>query len=346
MTEKEIEITTPDGIAGGFLYAPASTVPLPGVVHLTDIGGIRASHEGMAKRVAALGYVVLMPNVFYRTRKPPVFDFPAKFGDERTTKRMEEVRAPLTPQAMESDAGAYIDFLARQAPVNGGAMGVVGYCLTGAMALRTAAARPDKIAVAASFHGGGLFTAALYKSAHGAATSEGPLLFRARRRGSRHAGGSDPEFRGCPGCLGWKIRKRNLRRRISWLDGARQSRLQPNSIGASLREADAVTRRDAVAGSTDEARHEEDRRSTDRYRPAHDGGDRGDRPGHLRAGRRLKPYESSREGCDDHRGQADQRRLLCAVDAWAKDHGRTGSVWRSLVYRRQLGHQDHIGGHA
>jgi carboxymethylenebutenolidase len=59
---------------------------------------------------------------------------------------------------MEEDADAYVKFLAAQQGVRGGVVGVVGYCLTGAMAMRVAAARPDKVAAMASFHGGRLFT--------------------------------------------------------------------------------------------------------------------------------------------------------------------------------------------
>jgi carboxymethylenebutenolidase len=158
MIEKAIEIPTKDGIADGFLYQPAEQGSWPGVIHLTDIFGIRPAHRQMAERLASHGYVVALPNVFYRTSKPPVFDFPSKWGDERTTKRIAELKAPLTPGAMESDGAAYVDFLAGLPAVKPGPMAVVGFCLTGAMAMRTAAVRPDRIAAVASFHGGGLLT--------------------------------------------------------------------------------------------------------------------------------------------------------------------------------------------
>ena len=158
MVEKSIEIRTKDGVSDGFLYRPAENGKWPGVIHLTDIAGIRPAHRQMAERLASKGYVVALPNVFYRTGKPPVFDFPFKPGDERTTKRIGELKAPLAPAAMESDASAYVDFLAKQDSVRPGPMGVIGFCFTGAMALRAAAERPDKIAAVASFHGGGLFT--------------------------------------------------------------------------------------------------------------------------------------------------------------------------------------------
>jgi carboxymethylenebutenolidase len=112
----------------------------------------------MARRLAEEGYAVLVPNLFHRTSKLPVFDFPLQFGDDRTTKRLGELSAPLTPDAMERDASAYVDFLAASKGVAPGPMGVVGFCFSGSMAMRAAAARPDRIAAAASFHGGRLCT--------------------------------------------------------------------------------------------------------------------------------------------------------------------------------------------
>ncbi len=158
MIEEEIEVPTQDGAADAVLYRHEDAPRRPGVLHLTDIGGIRPANRGMARRLAGEGYTVLMPNVFYRTGRPPLFNFPRRMGDPRTMQRFAELMAPLTPEAMERDAGDYVDFLAAQSSVSEGPMGVVGYCFTGAMALRTAAVRPDKIVAAASFHGGALYT--------------------------------------------------------------------------------------------------------------------------------------------------------------------------------------------
>ncbi len=114
MIEQEIEIPTHDGTADAVLYRHEDGVQRPGVIHLTDIGGIRPAHRGMAKRLAEEGYTVLLPNVFYRTGRPPLFDFPRRIGDERTMKRFAELMGPLGPEAMERDAGDYVDFLAAQ----------------------------------------------------------------------------------------------------------------------------------------------------------------------------------------------------------------------------------------
>jgi carboxymethylenebutenolidase len=157
MIEEAIEIRTTDGTADGILFR-AEGERRPGAIHLTDIGGIRQSHRDMAKRLAEKGYTVLMPNVFYRTSKPPVMDVKIEMGDPRRMQRFEELRTPLTPDAVERDAIAYMNFLNNHSSASAGAIGVVGYCFTGAFAMRTAAAMPGKVAAVASFHGGGLYT--------------------------------------------------------------------------------------------------------------------------------------------------------------------------------------------
>jgi carboxymethylenebutenolidase len=156
--EQKIQISTKDGISSGFLIHPEGDQRWPGVIQFTDIGGIRPAQHEMARRLAGEGYCVLMPNVFYRSGLPPMFDAESRANNELRMKRMRELAAPLTAEAEESDASTYVDFLAEQDSVAEGGFGVVGYCFTGSFALRTAAKRPDKIVAAASFHGGGLYS--------------------------------------------------------------------------------------------------------------------------------------------------------------------------------------------
>jgi len=158
MPEQQVEIRTADGTSGGLLFVPDEGRPLPGVIFLTDIGGIRPSQRQMAGRISGEGYAVLLPNIFYRTDKPPVWHFPLRFGEPATMQRFGELTGPLTPDAIERDASAYVDFLAGQDSVSKGPMGAVGFCFAGALALRSAAARPDRIGASASFHGGRLYT--------------------------------------------------------------------------------------------------------------------------------------------------------------------------------------------
>jgi carboxymethylenebutenolidase len=157
MNEQDLQISMPGGTADAVFFSPDPSTALPGVLHLPDIGSIRDAHRSMARRLSAEGYAVLLVNPFYRTSRPPVFDFPRKPGDPRTMQRMAELAAPLTPEAQEQDVAAYIDFLAAQTGVRNGPIGAVGYCFSGALALRAAATRPAQVAAAASFHGGGLY---------------------------------------------------------------------------------------------------------------------------------------------------------------------------------------------
>jgi carboxymethylenebutenolidase len=159
MIEKQIEIATSDGVSDAIAYRPDGDGQWPGLIHLTDIGGIRPAHCDMARRLAGEGYCVLVPNVFYRTARPPVFPRGPNVTDEQRMKRLSELAAPLTPEAIERDAQAFVDALASQEHVSEkSGFGVAGYCFTGAVAMRYASACPGRIAAAASFHGGGLFT--------------------------------------------------------------------------------------------------------------------------------------------------------------------------------------------
>jgi carboxymethylenebutenolidase len=159
MFEQDQQLTMPDGTADAVLFSPEPARRLPGVLHLPDIGSIREAHRQMARRLAAEGYAVLMPNPFYRSRRPPVFDFPRKMGEPRTMERFAELVGPMTPESQQRDVAAYVDHLVAQPAVRPGSVGAVGYCFSGALALRTAAERPSQVVAAASFHGGGLYKA-------------------------------------------------------------------------------------------------------------------------------------------------------------------------------------------
>src|SRR4029077_17283027 len=72
LTETEVTVKTPDGMCDAAFIHPA-TGSYPGVLIWTDVFGLRPSMRGFARRIAAEGYSVLVPNPFYRTAKAPVF---------------------------------------------------------------------------------------------------------------------------------------------------------------------------------------------------------------------------------------------------------------------------------
>lgn len=153
----ETKVKIPGLGAEAFLYRPDDVAEFPGVLFLTDIWGPRPGNIGMAKRLAERGFTVLIPNVMHRYG--PIQPDGLETDDpQENGKRLGQLFQLLTPDQMVSDGKAYVDFLMAQEGVKPGKIGVVGYCFTGQMAVRIAAAVPDKVAAAASFHGGFLVT--------------------------------------------------------------------------------------------------------------------------------------------------------------------------------------------
>jgi carboxymethylenebutenolidase len=155
--ERAVTIDMGEGSASGFFYSEA-VEPKRGVLFLTDIGGIRGAVRDAAKRLASHGYAVLLPNVFHRVGEPPFFTPPLDMSKPEVRAKFGELFGSVPPATMEQDGSRYVDFLAAQPETKAMPVAVVGHCMTGAMALRTAAARPDAVGVAVSFHGGRLVT--------------------------------------------------------------------------------------------------------------------------------------------------------------------------------------------
>ena len=156
--ESEVLIDTPDGVCDGYYVRP-STGAHPAVLIWPDILGLRPAFRLMGKRLAESGYCVLVINPFYRSAKAPVIKEGASFRDPETREIVLPMRRELTADTHFSDAKAFVKFLDQQDDVDSDRMmGTAGYCMGGRMIMRTAAAVPERIGAAASFHGGGLAT--------------------------------------------------------------------------------------------------------------------------------------------------------------------------------------------
>jgi carboxymethylenebutenolidase len=150
-----VDIPTADGTADAYLAAPESRGTHPGVLFYMDAFGLRPRLEEMAQRIADEGYVVLLPNVLYRHGRAPLVDTSELKAPEARGRLFKVLRpwiAALGPQQAMSDAEAYLDFLTGLDGVTDGPVGVTGYCMGGALALRTAAHRPEQVAAVAAFH--------------------------------------------------------------------------------------------------------------------------------------------------------------------------------------------------
>jgi carboxymethylenebutenolidase len=152
-------ITTPDGTCPVTLCTPDGPGPWPGIVMYPDAGGARPVFREMATRLAALGYAVLVPDVYYRSGDWAPFDMAGVFGDTGERNRLFAMMKAINPEVMAADAGAFFDYLAARPEVSGQRFGTAGYCMGGRTSLMVAGRVPDRVAAAMSFHGGGLVSA-------------------------------------------------------------------------------------------------------------------------------------------------------------------------------------------
>jgi carboxymethylenebutenolidase len=159
MARIDVQIPAPDGQSNGTLHVPDGDGPWPGVVVFPDAGGARETMREVGDQLAEMGYVALVPDIFYRAGEWAPFDMATVFSDSSERTRMFGMIGELTNDRIIADSGAYADFLLARPEVSGSAIGSTGYCLGGRMSLLAAGGLGDRIGAAASFHGGRLAVA-------------------------------------------------------------------------------------------------------------------------------------------------------------------------------------------
>lgn len=158
VSESDVTINTPDGVADAYFVHPAKGAH-PAILVWPDIFGLRSAFRQMGKRLAESGYSVLVVNPFYRKQKAPTSEPGADFQDPATRSQLIALAGSLTADTATVDAKAFIGWLDQQASVDKERkMGTTGYCMGGPLVFRTAAAMSQRIGAAATFHGGGLVT--------------------------------------------------------------------------------------------------------------------------------------------------------------------------------------------
>jgi carboxymethylenebutenolidase len=159
VVERDVEVKTADGMADAALFYPEGRGTWPGVLIWTDVVSLRPVFRDMGRRLAAEGYVVLVPNPYYRVRKAPVVDAGFNFASPEDRAKLAPMRATLTPEAVDRDSRAYVAFLDAQPQTNKRRrIGVQGYCMGGPLTFRTAAAVPERVGAGATFHHAALVT--------------------------------------------------------------------------------------------------------------------------------------------------------------------------------------------
>jgi len=149
MIEAHLTIKTNEGQMSTFVVRPESEGPFPVILFLMDAPGKREELHDMARRVAATGYYVMLPNLYYRD----VPSFTIHREDPVSAKYMAQLMDNLSNAMVSRDALTLLEHAELDASANTDVVGVTGYCMSGPFALWLAADYPEKIRAAASIHG-------------------------------------------------------------------------------------------------------------------------------------------------------------------------------------------------
>jgi len=156
MQRTDVNVTTADGVCPSVLVTPDGDGAWPAVILFMDAGGVRPAMIEMAEHLSGMGYVVLLPEMYYRNGAYEPFDLATVFTDNDERGRLFAMIGSVTKAMVADDAGAFLDHLSGLPQVAGSKVGTTGYCMGGGMSLTAAAHHPDRIVAAASFHGGHL----------------------------------------------------------------------------------------------------------------------------------------------------------------------------------------------
>jgi carboxymethylenebutenolidase len=154
MIEHHIEIPSADGAMNSFVVHPEEGGPFPVVLFYMDAPGKREELHEMARRLAAVGYFVVLPNLYYRSSR----DFWLKVRDEQGLAQMFALMATLDAATTETDTRAMLAYVDAQGAADATRIGAVGYCMSGPFVMWAAAAFPERLRCIASIHGANMAT--------------------------------------------------------------------------------------------------------------------------------------------------------------------------------------------
>ena len=172
MIERHLDIVTADGDMNTFVVYPEEGGPFPLVLFYMDAPGKREELHDMARRIASVGYYVILPNLYYRHEREFHLGMPGA-----TRERMRELMDAISNAMACEDTQAMLDFAATESAVRDGPVGAVGYCMSGPFVFAAAAAFPDRIKAAASLHGVKLYSDAEDSPHRNADRIQGEIYF-------------------------------------------------------------------------------------------------------------------------------------------------------------------------
>lgn len=153
MIEKMVDIPMQSGKADTFVCHPERGGPHPAVVFYMDAPGIREELFDMARRLASVGYFVILPNLYYRTGRGALLTAECTVNESAEQKKMFGLMATISNDLIAEDTGHLLAWLAAQPQAGKGPAGSVGYCMSGPYAMVAAARYPDRFGAAVSLHG-------------------------------------------------------------------------------------------------------------------------------------------------------------------------------------------------
>ncbi|MHB8528118.1 MAG: dienelactone hydrolase family protein [Caulobacteraceae bacterium] len=176
MIERQIDVRTAEGAMGAFVVYPERGGPHPVVIFCMDAPGIREELRDMARRIATVGYYVMLPNLYYRAGVAELAGAPRE--------RMMALMESLTIALVMADTEALIAFAGADPAAKTGPMAAIGYCMSGQFAINAAARWPERFAAAASLYGVRLVTDAPDSPHKVAAKARAELYFACAERDS------------------------------------------------------------------------------------------------------------------------------------------------------------------
>ena len=153
-----IDVETADGWMDCYVFTPGGEGAWPAVILFMDAFGIRPQLAEMAQRLASHGYFVVVPNLYYRTGVYARFDPKQVTVEGPERDRFKAMIQSLDNTIVMGDSAAVLRMMDAQRSARHDRIGVVGYCMGGGFALSAAGTFPDRVAAAASIHGGSLAT--------------------------------------------------------------------------------------------------------------------------------------------------------------------------------------------
>jgi carboxymethylenebutenolidase len=227
MIERDVDIQTSDGLMNTYVTYPEEGGPFPVVLFYMDAPGKREELHAMARRLGTAGYYVILPNMYYRA----VRRFEADRNDPSSRARMAELMNMLSRDLVMADTQAMFDFLAGEEDARSGAVGCVGYCMSGPYSFAAAGTYPDRVAAAASVYGVRLRTDA----------PDSPHLRAARIKGEMYFACAENDVhapREMIDALAAHLETTDIRYRIEWYPGTEHGFAFPQRPAYDMRAAE------------------------------------------------------------------------------------------------------------